>query len=397
MPITTRCQKISSGKTAVGIRELPCLPFTPSTTRASSGKERERWRRKQWRRPRAARSSESWAMTRNLAGRSPVAPACSRAFGSCQTRPLGHEPVVTSPLCIPPTSSLLSACQLPRCLPWPPSPLSICPLLSPSSRSSPMPPSRLYALYNDLSAAYPPIFVELVGTFIVQAAFFWLPCIFFLCGDYLLPASVTRAYKTQPAQAPPSAHDLRHCITRVLLNQLLVYVLQGTVHLLLPRVPYTAGPPPTRLELVRDLALQLVCCEILFYALHRALHRPALYRCIHKTHHSFTAPVALAAQYAHPLEHIMTYYVPVFVPAAAARVHLISLWVFVASVCFESCVVHSGYRAGRLAERHDRHHERGSGGYGTFDLLDRLCGTELDKVGGRGGRGSRRGAVKLQG
>lgn len=60
------------------------------------------------------------------------------------------------------------------------------------------------------------------------------------------------------------------------------------------------------------------------------------------------------------------------------RANVVSLWAFVAMVGFESCSVHSGFRVGRLAEKHDLHHVAGShGGYGTFEFLDWLCGTEL--------------------
>lgn len=70
---------------------------------------------------------------------------------------------------------------------------------------------------------------------------------------------------------------------------------------------------------------------------------------------------------------------------------LVEMWVFVGLVGFESCVVHSGFKAGELAERHDRHHAEGGGGYGTFWVLDWVCGTEM-----RGGRKGRRRREKGQ-
>merc|ERR1712110_1389135 len=57
------------------------------------------------------------------------------------------------------------------------------------------------------------------------------------------------------------------------------------------------------------LAAQSVFCllvaEAVFYYLHRAFHlNKHLYARIHKIHHSWPAPVALVATYAHPVEHI---------------------------------------------------------------------------------------------
>lgn len=80
----------------------------------------------------------------------------------------------------------------------------------------------------------------------------------------------------------------------------------------------------------------------------------------------------------------MTNWVPVMVPPMVLGAGVVEMWVFVGLVGFESCVVHSGFKVGELAERHDRHHAEGGGGYGTFWVLDWICGTEMK--GGKKGR-----------
>lgn len=49
--------------------------------------------------------------------------------------------------------------------------------------------------------------------------------------------------------------------------------------------------------------------EALFYAVHRILHHPKLYW-IHKDHHEYNITITLAAQYAHPLEHLLANTLP---------------------------------------------------------------------------------------
>ena len=38
----------------------------------------------------------------------------------------------------------------------------------------------------------------------------------------------------------------------------------------------------------------------------RLLHHRSLYKHMHKIHHEWQAPIAMAANYAHPVEHIVT-------------------------------------------------------------------------------------------
>ena len=49
--------------------------------------------------------------------------------------------------------------------------------------------------------------------------------------------------------------------------------------------------------------------ELLFYIVHRMLHHPKLYW-IHKHHHEYNITITLAAQYAHPLEHLLANTLP---------------------------------------------------------------------------------------
>lgn len=216
----------------------------------------------------------------------------------------------------------------------------------------------------------------------MQVVAFWLPSLVYLVGAAAAPAFAAR-YRTQPGRAAPTLDELVRCGGVVARNQLVGLAVQAAGHVAFTRAvgaaPY-AGPVSVA-RVARDVALCLPLCELFFYALHALLHRPALYRRIHRVHHTFTAPVALAAQYCHWLEYVLTWYVPVMLPPLLVRASVASVAVLVAVVAFESAALHSGFRVGRLAERHDRHHMSGvRGGYGTFEFLDWVFGTELRDV-----------------
>jgi sterol desaturase/sphingolipid hydroxylase (fatty acid hydroxylase superfamily) len=228
-----------------------------------------------------------------------------------------------------------------------------------------------------------PLLIELAGTAITQLIYFWLPCGAYLAVPRFFPSFASR-HKTQPLAPVPSRAETLHCARVVLQNQLLSFSLQTLVHVMYTAcfgvAPYSTSPAPSPLKLLCDIALCIPFCECLFYGMHSLLHRPSLYRRFHKIHHSFTAPVALAAQYAHPLEHVLTCYLPIMVPPLLVRASMFSMWVLVGIVGFESAALHSGYKVGPLAERHDRHHEGAQGGYGTFEFLDWVFGTEMKSV-----------------
>ena len=48
--------------------------------------------------------------------------------------------------------------------------------------------------------------------------------------------------------------------------------------------------------------MHLLTIEVWFYTTHRALHFPSVYKYVHKLHHKWKAPTAVACMFAHPFE-----------------------------------------------------------------------------------------------
>ncbi|KAL2004559.1 hypothetical protein VTN00DRAFT_3444 [Thermoascus crustaceus] len=232
-----------------------------------------------------------------------------------------------------------------------------------------------------ISSSYPPQKIEFTGTLLIQLLFFWLPSFIYLFLDVLFPSFSAR-HKIQPAPRQPTRKDIWRCVLVVSGNQVLTTGLHALQLFLAAKVGREGSyrveaALPSREEFVRDFILCLLLREAMFYYSHRLLHRPIFYSKIHKLHHRFTAPIALAAQYAHPIEHIFANALPISLPPQILGSHVLTFWVFLAYELFNTATVHSGYDffAGK-ARMHDLHHEKFNLNYGSIGVLDWVHGTD---------------------
>jgi sterol desaturase/sphingolipid hydroxylase (fatty acid hydroxylase superfamily) len=129
---------------------------------------------------------------------------------------------------------------------------------------------------------------------------------------------------------------------------------------------YTEGP---------KLLVCSVVVDLWFYWTHRLLHYGPLYKMIHKFHHRFTAPTAVAALYAYPLEFCFGNLFGVFLGPLLSNAHPLTTLFWICWSLVTTGQHHSGYHF-LGAQDHDWHHEHFNYCYGTI-ITDDLFGTHF--------------------
>ncbi|KAI9216946.1 hypothetical protein BC828DRAFT_408955 [Blastocladiella britannica] len=118
--------------------------------------------------------------------------------------------------------------------------------------------------------------------------------------------------------------------------------------------------------------------EVLFYSTHRLFHFGPLYRRFHKTHHSFTAPIGLAATYAHPVEHLLSNLLPVLATPTLLGLHPFTALTWFTIALTTTVHHHSGYElpGWPSSKMHDFHHYSSIYQFGVLGILDRFLHTD---------------------
>jgi sterol desaturase/sphingolipid hydroxylase (fatty acid hydroxylase superfamily) len=149
-------------------------------------------------------------------------------------------------------------------------------------------------------------------------------------------------------------------------------------------------PLPAAGTILGTLVVSCVIEDAWHYFAHRSLHTRWAFKKIHYQHHAYTTPIAVAANYAHPIETIYTGFGTIL-PVLLIRPHLYTMLIWIALRQWQALAVHVGYDFPWAPSRflpfiggakfHDRHHRRFNRNYAPmFVWLDRLLGTADEKA-----------------
>lgn len=245
-------------------------------------------------------------------------------------------------------------------------------------------PTPLATLWHSFCQTHSPWKVEFLSSIFVLLFGFWIPSTLYLLIDILFPAFAAK-HKIQKGSRNQMTHaQVRACILfcfQISLGDMAGACLLGYVTRWSPTYTVT-GTLPGATEMTWQWIYALLAHEVLVYYVHRTMHHPRLYSCIHKRHHAYSAPIAFVFLYSSPIEHIFAGIIPDVVPLAILNhfyqpVHVLTGVGFLLITLLIGTAEHSGFDFSHpfSAREHDEHHVKPTVNFSSLGFMDWIHGT----------------------
>lgn len=243
---------------------------------------------------------------------------------------------------------------------------------------------QLQSFWTHLVAHYNPLELWLGTTCGLHLAIFWPVGLLSATLELWRPACL-EPFKCQQEERL-TVKMLCKAIAVALVNQaLLALTCIGIYYYFAPLHATAFG---TQLPSLQEVLVHLACCivvsELLFYAGHRLLHVPWVYRHIHYVHHAWSAPIAIASIYAHPLEFLLANIPVIAFGPMLMQSHLSVYMVWVMAATWKILSGHLGWNLPLIGspDAHDFHHSFQHGdnlnNLGQIGVLDAFYATNRD-------------------
>jgi hypothetical protein len=255
-----------------------------------------------------------------------------------------------------------------------------------------------YMTWSTLVLSHSPLRIELIGITAIRTVLWLVPSLVFLLFDTLVPSLAETIKHTGASSLPPrNTAYLSRSLGLALLNLAIESALESALSLGLTAaigspIFHTSTTLPLPWQLIKQLALLFTAREVLTYYIHRyLLHSSQWSPRITRFHRGYAhshrgAPYSLLVAADHPLPFLLHRFVPLYLPAAALRPHILTYFVFAALSTLEETLAASGYSVvpgimmGGVARRCSAHYSSGGrGNYGAWGLLDWVHGTSVGR------------------